>query len=80
MICRNIELVKKDKVSCIDTNELTFYLEEKGFNLDAIAIVCLHLIKGIQYTIDGETIIRLKKEITLNTDGVHYIPNTEINN
>lgn len=80
MICRNIELIHKEKVSFIDTNELTFYLEKKGFSVDSIAILCLHLIKGLQYTVDGETIIRLKKNITLDKEGVHYIPNTEINN
>lgn len=80
MICRNIELIHKDKVSYIDTNELTFYLEKKGFSVESIAILCLHLIKGLQYTVDGETIIRLRNDVSLNQEGVHYIPNTEINN
>lgn len=80
MICRNIELIYKDKVSYVDTNELTFYLKEKGFELDSVAIVCLHLIKGKQFTVDGETIIKLRTNITLNQEGVHYIPNPEINN
>jgi hypothetical protein len=80
MICRNIELIHKDKVSYIDTNELTFFLEKQGFKIEAIAILCLHLIKGKQFTIDGEIIIQLRKDIKLNKEGVHYLPNTEINN
>lgn len=80
MICRNIELIKKGNISYIDTNELTFYLKRQGFSLESIAIFCLNLIKGKQYTIDGEIIIRLRTNITLNNEGVHYIPNVEINN